>query len=181
MRCISVTKGMSPNLISLGQLLSPPTVSKPVSFYITPTTSVPKVEQVDAWLAFYFWVDTTDTMKDANVEVIHVSEVVNGHTISLPVLRNTRTIDRHELIRLPSTGAKVKAEKALVAKRAKAEAEEAAARVASAAKAAPAAKAQLATCSVQSSSNASVKREGEGKRNVLMARVVPLAKRPRRG
>ena len=50
------TKGSAAGMVSLGELLSPPDVSEPTQFWISPNTTLPKPDMKDMWATPFFWV-----------------------------------------------------------------------------------------------------------------------------
>ena len=98
LRSITTTKPTSPMAVCIGELLQPPVVKKPYSFYVSPTTVVPKPCNDDTWACPFFWVETVSVEADANMRTSIVQHTIDGVTLDLPVLRNFRRVDKFDKI-----------------------------------------------------------------------------------
>ena len=98
LRSISTVKSNASMCVSLGELLKPPLVKKPVDFFLTPYYGVPKLDQTESWACPYFWVETVHTQGEANMRLENVEVVVGDRALTVPVLKNFRAIKQFEKI-----------------------------------------------------------------------------------
>ena len=94
LRFIVASKPAASGSVCLGTLLSPPSTSEDVDFFIVAYSGIPKHEHKEMWVCPYFWVKDTSDEDAANCKLVEAT--VDGY--KFPTIVNYKPIKTHAQI-----------------------------------------------------------------------------------